>query len=97
MTTNNKARPTMAGIPTSSANPVSGRLEAVGVGVSLPEAASVNKAETVAVRSIVGVTCPCVGAAITSVGDGLVVDVGGMEVLVGVEVNFAANPVSTAA
>jgi hypothetical protein len=87
----------MAGIPTSSANPVSGRLEGVGVGVSLPEAASVNNAETVAVRSMVGVTCPWVGAAITNVGEGLAVDVGGKEVLVGVAVNFAAKPVSTAA
>ena len=86
-------------MPTSSTNPVSGKLEGVGVGVSLPEAASVNKAETVAVRSIVGVTWPCVwvGAAITSVGEGLAVDVGGIEVRVGVAVNLAAKPVSTAA
>ena len=87
----------MAGIPTSSANPVSGRLEGVGVGVSLPEAASVSNAETVAVRSMVGVTGPWVGAAITSVGEALAVAVGGMEVLVGVAENFAAKPVSTAA
>ncbi len=67
------------------------------MGVSLPEAASVNNAETVAVRSMVGVTGPCVGAAITNVGEGLAVNVGGIEVLVGVAVNFAAKPVSTAA
>ena len=79
----------MAGIPTSSTNPVSGKADGVGVGVNLPAAASVNKADTVAVRSIVGVTNTSVGAAITSVGDGdgLEVAVGGMDVTVGVSVN----------
>jgi hypothetical protein len=91
----------MAGIPTSSANPVSGKAdgEGVEVGVNLPEAASVNKAATVAVRSIVGVTNTSVAVATLKVGDelGLVVAVGGSELTVGVFVNWAAKPVSIAA
>lgn len=89
----------MAGIPTSSANPVSGRADAVGVGVNLPAAASVSKADTVAVLSMVGEASTSVAGAITSVGDelGVAVTVGGMGVTVGVAVNCAAKPVSTAA
>ena len=63
ITTSTKARPTITGTPTSSAKPVSGKAEGVGVAVccSDSDAAWVNKAATVAVRFTVGVTNTSVG------------------------------------
>ena|SRR3990170_3328634 len=79
-------RPTNPGTPTSSANPVCGKPEAVGVTVPRAAAAWVNRAATVAVRgSWVGDTSTSVGAAST----GVTLAVGGTLVAVGVAVKLA--------